>query len=339
LCHGMLSNRSEFFLPALSAALLQRCPRQVQHVYRFDFGGMGESEGVFEYGGYDRLTSEMLAAVSALRSKGLEVTHLLGHSMSGSGVLLFASRYSLIPHVVSIAPRYDMLSDFRFGKEDLLALVRDGVMYLRARGRAHPVPVSIDTYRERLRLDMSCVRHIGRLPREGEGEAGSNGSSSKPMHTLLLHGTEDEVIPLSDAFHLHQWMVAEKALDGPGFDGMAQAARDCTCAVVGPAVSALESLEAEAETQHGAEPKLAPAMSASMAHTLVPVPGANHCFNKPANAADLLCQTVCAWVNLHDCEQLCARAAAEPLPVDQYALRLRATASAPSASADSGAKL
>ena len=49
----------------------------------------------------------MESARELLASKGYKVTGLLGHSKSGSGVVVHAARYGKIPKVVICAGRFD----------------------------------------------------------------------------------------------------------------------------------------------------------------------------------------------------------------------------------------
>ena len=294
LCHGMLHHRDGFFFPALTRGLLQHCSSTVQHVFRFDFSGHGgDSAGLFEYGGYERMIGEIESAVAFLQRSesqestdsagavglGLNVSLLLGHSMGANCVLMHASRHasesssssSSIPLVVAVAPRFDMLVDERFSKADLLRLLRDGVMDWKMPKGRPPIAITIDTYQQRLRVDMTKVKDI-----------------DASCRTLLLHGTADEVIPLQDSHRMHHWMTQR-----------------CDIGPEGPLAGAKEStltLKSAASLAPAPASQLAPAsfeppLSAALPHTFVQIPGANHRFDA-AQCSEDLCQTICAWMQL-----------------------------------------
>ena len=102
LCHGMLSNRNDYFIPQLSHDLLNSC-ESLDCVFRFDWSGMGESEGTFQYGGYQKLVQELSLFISTLRSKhNISVSHIIGHSMGAQTVMLYAAKFANVPHVIAI---------------------------------------------------------------------------------------------------------------------------------------------------------------------------------------------------------------------------------------------
>ncbi len=103
LCHGMLSHRSQYFFPPLSSAMLHSCSASVDAVYRFDWSGMGESEGMFQYGGYSKMVDEMDSAVAMLQQQErVQVTTIVAHSMGAQTVMLYASKFANVPHIVTI---------------------------------------------------------------------------------------------------------------------------------------------------------------------------------------------------------------------------------------------
>ena len=182
LCHGMAAHQHWGFLPELSDALLKEVPG-ISAVLRFDFTGCGGSEGDFEYGGYGRQASDVGSAVQWLRSRGYGVWALVGHSMGGNAVLLYAADHHDIPHVVNLSARYQMTRGLPFGSDQLSALQSQGFFLWRPKGDTgglDEVKVTQATMNERLSLDMDCVRRI-------------------TARTLTVHGTTDAVIPVADA--------------------------------------------------------------------------------------------------------------------------------------------
>ena len=189
LCHGMAVSSSWGFLPSLSTSLLHEVPG-VSAVLRFDFTGCGGSEGEFEYGGYARQVGDIGAAVQAMRARGYQVWALVGHSMGGNAVLLYASEHpGDIPQVVNISARYHMTRGLPFGADQLQALQALGYFMWRPKGVGvgvggleglGEVRVTQQTMNERLTLDMDCVRRI-------------------TARVLTVHGTADTTIPVADA--------------------------------------------------------------------------------------------------------------------------------------------
>ena len=168
------------FLPELADSLLKEVPG-ISAVLRFDFTGCGQSEGAFEYGGYASQVSDIGAAVATMRGRGYAVWGLVGHSMGGNSVLLYASDHPDIPHIVNLSARYRMTRGLPFGPEQLSALQSQGWFMWRPKGvQMGEVRVTQQTMNERLTLDMDVVRRIS-------------------ARTLTVHGTGDTVIPVADA--------------------------------------------------------------------------------------------------------------------------------------------
>ncbi len=67
---------------------------------RFDFTGLGESEGDFSGTTFSHNVDDVVAAANALRERHLAPSLLVGHSLGGSAVLAAASQ---IPEVVGVA--------------------------------------------------------------------------------------------------------------------------------------------------------------------------------------------------------------------------------------------
>jgi len=345
LCHGMLAHRSAFFFPRLRDALLLHCGGALDGVLAFDYGmrPAGESEGRFQYGGLPKLVEETQAAIQAMEERGWTVTHLIGHSMGANSVLLHAAAAAAaaaaapnasaassplrtrVPHVVSISPRFDMSVDKRLSHADLLRLIRDGVVHLKWRG-GQQVPVTLETMRDRLRTDMTCIRQIALVAdaaQTSEGDAAVGAGAG--VHTLLIHGDGDETIPVVDSHRAHHCMLTGQ---DPGSSEAAAAAGKelepavarSTCVLKGPLLSASSPALTVGSFQ--------PALSPRLPHAFVPLPGANHCFTSEEACRTLL-QTICLWVNEH--------AKADSAAEEARAAAAAAAASAPPADDDGSA--
>eukprot|EP00124_Ichthyophonus_hoferi_P002073 Ihof_evm7s129 gene=Ihof_evmTU7s129 len=100
LCHGLNSNKEASVVSVLYHHLT--C-----NTYRFDFTGNGESEGVWAYGAYKREADDIDDVVKYFISIGWEVSTVIGHSKGAAVTLLYGMDHSVVPHLISIASRFD----------------------------------------------------------------------------------------------------------------------------------------------------------------------------------------------------------------------------------------
>ena len=77
-------------------------------VLRFDFAGLGESEGEFGETGVFGNADDIVAAVEALSERGLQCRMLIGHSYGGAAAIAAAARLAQIDHVVTIGAPFEV---------------------------------------------------------------------------------------------------------------------------------------------------------------------------------------------------------------------------------------
>ena len=70
---------------------------------RFDFAGLGQSDGAFAEGGFAADVMDIAAAAAAMATAGMEPSLLVGHSLGGAAVLMAASQLPRIRAVATIA--------------------------------------------------------------------------------------------------------------------------------------------------------------------------------------------------------------------------------------------
>ena len=192
VCHGMAVHSQWGFIPELCDGVLKEVSG-VAAVFRFDFTGCGASEGEFEFGGYNKQLDDIHYAVTTMRARGYAVHALVGHSMGGNCVLLYAASHHDIPNIVNINGRYQMTRGLPFGPEQLTALQQHGWFAWTPRGATlDSVRVTQETINERLSLDMDCVRRIALKDDNGHYR----------VRVLTVHGNNDAVVPVQDA---HQY--------------------------------------------------------------------------------------------------------------------------------------
>lgn len=76
-------------------------------VLRFDFTGLGHSEGEFENTSFTSNVDDLIAAYEALESRGMAPSLIIGHSLGGAAVLKAAPMMKSIKAVVTIGAPFD----------------------------------------------------------------------------------------------------------------------------------------------------------------------------------------------------------------------------------------
>jgi len=181
--------------------------------------------------------------------------------------------------MIAISPRFDMMVEPRFSKDDLLRLIRDGEMEWNA-GKYGKQIITLNDYRERLQVDMTCVRKIKEHKQQGHDH------DRPSIHTLLLHGTDDEVIPISDAYACHQWMIMGRSLDDDG-----KLSSDAAASMFQlNSADLLSASSLHSESFH-------PTLRSDCHHTFISVK-ANHNWNSD-HATNALCNIICLWIQTH----------------------------------------
>ncbi|MEJ6402330.1 bifunctional alpha/beta hydrolase/OsmC family protein [Yoonia sp. 2307UL14-13] len=76
-------------------------------VLRFDFTGLGHSEGEFENTSFSSNVDDLIAACRALDARGMSPSLLIGHSLGGAAVLKAAPQMPSVKAVVTIGAPFD----------------------------------------------------------------------------------------------------------------------------------------------------------------------------------------------------------------------------------------
>ena len=104
-------------------------------VLRFDFTGLGHSEGEFANTDFTSNVTDIAAAAEALRDKGMAPSLLIGHSLGGAAVLKAASQMDHIKAVATIGAPFDPGHvTHQFG-DALPRIIADGVAKVDLGGR------------------------------------------------------------------------------------------------------------------------------------------------------------------------------------------------------------
>ncbi|MDX8352248.1 bifunctional alpha/beta hydrolase/OsmC family protein [Cognatiyoonia sp. IB215182] len=104
-------------------------------VLRFDFTGLGHSEGEFENTSFTSNVDDLIAACRALEARGMAPSLIIGHSLGGAAVLKAAPMMESIKAVVTIGAPFDPGHVTHNFSEALPEIVDKGVAEVSLGGR------------------------------------------------------------------------------------------------------------------------------------------------------------------------------------------------------------
>ncbi len=151
---------------------------------RFDFTGLGQSEGVFAETSFTTNLEDLVAAAAWLEERHEAPTVLVGHSLGGAAVLAAAHRIPSARCVATIGAPYD-ISHVRTllpGAAHEALFDEDGTAEVRIGGRP-------------FRISRNFVEDLDAHPLR-ERIAGLG----RPL--MVFHAPEDDVVPLQAATHI-----------------------------------------------------------------------------------------------------------------------------------------
>jgi putative redox protein len=148
---------------------------------RFDFSGNGQSDGEFADSTYTKQISEMLRAVEIVASQGAEWIGLAGHSMGALISFLTAARSDSVKAVAVIGGRLSGMRALHFlSREQRDILARTGAVTFTSRGRF--LKLTDRFFSDADSFDPVNILRSFRIP------------------LLVVHGDQDEIIPVQEAF-------------------------------------------------------------------------------------------------------------------------------------------
>ncbi|MFL6765054.1 MAG: alpha/beta hydrolase family protein [Sphingomicrobium sp.] len=104
-------------------------------VLRYDFTGLGASEGEFGASTFSGNVGDLLAAAHAMTGAGRDVTLLIGHSLGGAAVLAAAGGLSQVKAVATIGAPLEVGHVKRLFGDNLEQLLREGEASVSIGGR------------------------------------------------------------------------------------------------------------------------------------------------------------------------------------------------------------
>lgn len=148
-------------------------------VLRFDFTGLGASEGEFANTTFSSNIADLVAAADHLRKTRQAPALLIGHSLGGAAVLAAADAVPEVRAVVTIAAPSDPAHVTHLFKDKLDAIARDGEVEVELAGRTFRV-------RREFLDDISGQRLVERVAR-----------LRKPL--LIFHSPTDDWVGIDNA--------------------------------------------------------------------------------------------------------------------------------------------
>ena len=185
LCHGMESTKDGTKHQALARGFTERG----HACLRFDFSFVGESEGSFEDLTITGEVEDLAGACDYLWAAGVGAIGVVGSSLGGAVAVVFAAREPRVRALVTIAAVARPLGIIQRMPPEVVASWRSRGVREWAGGRLK---------REFLD-DLERVDVLGAAARVGAA-------------TLVTHGADDRVVPVSDAELLYQALPQPKEL-------------------------------------------------------------------------------------------------------------------------------
>ena len=148
-------------------------------VLRFDFTGLGHSQGEFENTSFASNIEDLVLAARALSERGMAPALLIGHSLGGAAVLGAARKIDSVRAVVSIAAPFDpghVIHDFGGALE---RIETDGAAEVMLGGRA-------------VRIGKGFVENVRAERLEGE-------IANLKRALLVLHAPRDRIVGIENA--------------------------------------------------------------------------------------------------------------------------------------------
>ena len=211
LCHGLLGSMNNLCYPTMAKELseMPSC-----HVFRFDFSGEGPlSQGAFEYGNYVKQVHDLHSVISYWKQheNKYRIRAIVGHSKGSNVVLMYHDLYSdpvdAVPLVVAVSGRFDLSKSpaTRFTKREQQLLKEEGKFLWKKKSwffenrtvvRACWVTQHDMELRSRIHME-TILKHQ------------ATNASNKTKY-IVVHGTNDSVIPVEDASEIQNCLTKDK---------------------------------------------------------------------------------------------------------------------------------
>jgi putative redox protein len=153
-------------------------------VMRFDFTGLGASEGDFSDTNFSSNVADMLAAADRLRSRGTAPSLLIGHSLGGAAALAAAGAIPEVKAVVTIGAPAEAAH--------VIHLFGDHIETIEAQGEASVPLAGRDFNIKRQFIDDVARHNVGEKTAHLE------------RALLVMHSPDDDTVDISNATQIFQ---------------------------------------------------------------------------------------------------------------------------------------
>ena len=153
-------------------------------VLRFDFTGLGLSEGEFANSTFSGNVEDLVAATRAMESAGRPVRLVIGHSLGGAAALAAAARVGTARAVVTVGAPYDVAHVARLFGDRLETLLREGEAEVDLGGRP-------------FRMRRSFIDDLASHDQEGR-------IRDLNRALLVMHSPRDAVVGIENAAAIFQ---------------------------------------------------------------------------------------------------------------------------------------
>lgn len=170
-CHGMLSVKDGAKHTQIASGVADRGMMAM----RFDFAGRGDSEGEIFDLSYSNQIEDLSAAIGFMSSRGVKHIGLFGSSMGGAVALLKAPGDTRVEAVATVA----------------------AVAYPKLLVRRYPEDVA--EWREQGYLEIGGVKIGSQFIEDARRQDVIDSVARARIPLLVVHGLEDQVVPVSDA--------------------------------------------------------------------------------------------------------------------------------------------
>jgi alpha-beta hydrolase superfamily lysophospholipase len=175
-------------------------------ILRFDFTGLGESEGDFSKTNFSSNVEDLLAAAKFLEARFGAPRVLLGHSLGGAAAIVAARRVAGCRAVVALCAPFEPAGGGALGRAGELAR-QAGEAEVSIGGRSFRLSRAFFEDLDRVRVD-SAVRALG-----------------KPL--LLFHSPQDQVVEFESGLRIFEAAASPKSfVSVEGADHLLSAAED-----------------------------------------------------------------------------------------------------------------
>ena len=153
-------------------------------VLRFDFTGLGQSDGEFEDTNFSHNVSDLIDAADFLKENHQSPSLLIGHSLGGAAVIQAASMLDDVKAIATVGSPYEPKHVQKLLKDDLESIQKNGVAKVDLGGREF-------TIKKQFLDDL-----------ENQTNATIVKNLKKPF--LILHSPQDETVNIDNAEKLYR---------------------------------------------------------------------------------------------------------------------------------------